>query len=105
MQLNELDKTFFGQVREAARIARASSKHRLVGELLKAHQTISEDSYIILKLEAALKEIEELSEGSPSSYRDFGDIARSALALMQDARGGKLHNAPAHRPAREEPKP
>lgn len=86
MKLTELDKVFFSQVREAARIARKSSKHKLVSELMEAHQTISEDSYIILKLEAALKEIEELSEGSPSSYRDFGDIARDALKIINEAR-------------------
>ena len=62
---------------------------KLVGELLEAHQAISEDSYIILKLETALKEIVELSEGSPNSYRDFGCIARDALKMMSEAREGK----------------
>lgn len=54
-----------------------------------AQQPFSQDAYVILKLEAALLEITELSEGSPSSYRDFGDIAREALKLMEEARGGK----------------
>ncbi len=92
MKPNTLDETFFGQVREAARVSRASSQRRLVGELLQAHQTISEYSYIILKLEAALKEIIESEEEQSVQSYGLGDIARSALELMRDACDGKLHS-------------
>jgi hypothetical protein len=62
------------------------SKLRLIAELLESNRIISEDNKQIFslgeevkRLRKALEEIIELSEGSPSSYRDFGDIAREAL--------------------------
>lgn len=89
MKLTELDKTFFGQVRLAARLYRGSNKRKLVGELLEAHYTISQDAYIILKLEAALKEIIEEEKAQAIRCYGLGDIARDALKLMEEARGGK----------------
>ena len=83
---NTLDKAFFNQVREAARLSRQSSKRRLISELLEAQRTISEDAYIILKLESALKEVIDLEESESVQSYGFGTIARNALNILNEAR-------------------
>jgi hypothetical protein len=85
--MSDLDKTFFDQVREAARISRKHSKLNLVSQLLESNRVMSADARQIHKLgdevkrlRAALEEIIASEEEQAIRSYGLGDIARQALA-------------------------
>ena len=86
--MNDLGYTLLWQEKESLRAKLAAAQRELnaangAGENWRRHAAKAEAELAAAR--AALEEIENLSEsGNASSYRDFRDIARAALAATKE---------------------